>query len=159
MATVEAIAPSGFTLTLRLYSLGSDTEVVNVAMTEANNRKGTYTATVNGQSGNFHATVDQAGSLIGNGYLWLQDDSGTYGTVDERDKVAMGEPGQELPPLSIPMWRKVAYLYKVFRNRLVTDTGSGEVRFYADDDVTLDHKTAVSDNAGLKIRGKWQSGP
>ena len=42
--TVEFRAPTGQTITAKLFTVGSDTEVASVAATEASNRKGTYAA-------------------------------------------------------------------------------------------------------------------
>lgn len=41
--TVEFTASAGLTLTAKLFSAGSDTEVASASATEATNRKGTYT--------------------------------------------------------------------------------------------------------------------
>lgn len=42
--TVEFLAPTGQTLTAKLFAFGTDTQTASVSATEATNRKGLYTA-------------------------------------------------------------------------------------------------------------------
>lgn len=72
-ATVEAFAPSGLSLFMRLCPFGSDSVAIdNVALTEATNRKALYTASVSGLSGRHTAHVRTAdGVYFLAGDVWM----------------------------------------------------------------------------------------
>ena len=88
---VEFFAPSGLTLTLKLFPKDSDT-IANGASgdsaTEATNRKGLYTATVTQALTNRHSAHIFSGSdLISVGFTDLSDDTNTYRVIDWVDTV------------------------------------------------------------------------
>lgn len=82
---VELLAPSGLTLTLELYPIGTDV-IANTGgdtLTESTNAKGRYTATVDESISGDHVAVVKSGSnVIANGYLDLSDDTTTYRVAD-----------------------------------------------------------------------------
>ena len=64
------------------------------------------------------------------------------------------EPGQGAPGVSISLAAKIGFLYKAFRNRL-TQT-STTLSVYADDGVTVDQKSTVSDDSVTYTRGSGE---
>lgn len=80
---VEIQAPSGRTLTLELYPLGSDT-IANTggdSLTENTNRKGFYQATVTESLTGWHQIVVKDGSTaVANGYIYLTDTTDVHRT-------------------------------------------------------------------------------
>src|SRR5690606_23827382 len=80
---VEIQAPSGRTLTLELYPLGSDT-IANTggdSLTEHTNRKGFYQATVTESlSGWHHVLVKDGSTAVANGYIYLTDTTDVHRT-------------------------------------------------------------------------------
>lgn len=67
------------------------------------------------------------------------------------------EPGQEAPPATTTLVKKIGYLYKAFRNRF-TQTAT-EAKLYNDDAATVDQKATVSDNGTVFDRGEMGAGP
>ncbi|HLE03481.1 MAG TPA: hypothetical protein VI729_02560 [Anaerolineales bacterium] len=67
------------------------------------------------------------------------------------------EPGQEAPPATTTLVKKIGYLYKAFRNR-ITQT-STTLSLYADNASTVDQKSTVSDDATTYDRGELVGGP
>jgi hypothetical protein len=67
------------------------------------------------------------------------------------------EPGQGAPGVNISLAAKIGYLYKAFRNR-ITQT-STTLSIYADDAVTVDHKSATTDDGVTYSRGEISTGP
>ena len=61
--TVEFRAASGLTITAKLFSAGSDTEVASVSATEATNRKGTYTAAYTSITGGEYMLIGVASAV------------------------------------------------------------------------------------------------
>ena len=84
---VDCFAPSGLTLTLKLYAEGSDTEAASVALTEATNRKGYYkSAAITAALTGFHSgnVVTTSGStLIASGCVYLADTALAYFLTDQ----------------------------------------------------------------------------
>jgi hypothetical protein len=70
---------------------------------------------------------------------------------------ARGEPAQGAPPVNPDAMTKIDYLYKQFRNRR-TQTAT-TFSLYADDAVTVDQKSTVSDDGVTAVRGELASGP
>lgn len=70
---------------------------------------------------------------------------------------AAGEPAQGAPPVSASIADKVAYIYKVWRNR--SNQTATETQFFADDGTTVDHKVPVSDDATTAEKGEVVTGP
>lgn len=67
------------------------------------------------------------------------------------------EPGQEAPPSTTTLVKKLGYLYKGFRNRITQN--ATEAVLYADDETTVDQKATVSDDGVTFDRGEFGSGP
>lgn len=78
MATVSYFAPSGLTLTLKLFPLGSDVEAFSGTSTEQTNRKGLYQNIVTGKSGRHTGHIFLVTDAIAAGHLTLSDDSAEY---------------------------------------------------------------------------------
>jgi hypothetical protein len=77
--------------------------------------------------------------------------------VDALNVDTYAEPGQEAPPATTTLVRKIGYLYKLLRNR-VTQT-STTFKVYADDATTVDQKATVSDDGTTFDRGEIAAGP
>ena len=67
------------------------------------------------------------------------------------------EPGQEAPPATTTLIKKIGYLYKFLRNK-ITQT-STTLSIFADDAATVDQKATVSDDATTYTRGEIGTGP
>ena len=68
------------------------------------------------------------------------------------------EPGQEAPPATTTLVKKIGYLYKFLRNK-VEQLDDGTLKVYADDGSTVDQKATVSDDGSTYTRGEIGSGP
>jgi hypothetical protein len=77
--------------------------------------------------------------------------------VDALNVDTYAEPPQELPPATATLRQKIGYIYKFLRNR-ITATAT-QISIYNDDAVTVDHKSAHSDNGTTYDRGEFASGP
>ena len=95
---VEFKAPSGLTLTLSLYALGSDTLANSGGAdtcTERSNAKGIYTATVTEAISGWHDVKILSGSAVVATYaVFLVDDTNTHRCVDLSDVYAIGGTAQ-----------------------------------------------------------------
>jgi hypothetical protein len=67
------------------------------------------------------------------------------------------EPGQEAPPATTTLQKRLGYLYKFLRNRHTQDATT--LSIYADDGTTVDQKATVSDNGTTFDRGEIGTGP
>jgi hypothetical protein len=67
------------------------------------------------------------------------------------------EPGQEAPPATTTLVKRMSWIYKALRNKVTQD--STTLRIYADDGTTIDAKSIVSDDGSLYTRAKIASGP
>jgi hypothetical protein len=67
------------------------------------------------------------------------------------------EPGQEAPPATTTLVKKIGYLYKLARNK-ITQT-STTLSVFADDAATVDQKATVSDDGTTYTRGEIGTGP
>ena len=77
--------------------------------------------------------------------------------VDALNLATYAEPGQETPPATTTLVKKIGYLYKAFRNRK-TQT-STTLSLYADDALTVDQKATVSDDGSTFDHGEIGIGP
>ena len=77
--------------------------------------------------------------------------------VDALNVDTYAEPGQEAPPATATLVRKLGYLYKFLRNR-VTSTAT-QISVFNDDAVTVDQKSAHSDDGTTYDRGEFGTGP
>lgn len=66
------------------------------------------------------------------------------------------EPGQEAPPVSTTLQRKISYIYKFLRNRVTTTATT--ITVFADDATTEDHVSTHSDDDTTYDRGEFVSG-
>lgn len=77
--------------------------------------------------------------------------------VDAVNVDTYAEPGQEAPPATTTLVKKIGYTYKAFRNRFTQDGTTAKL--YGDDAVTVDQKATVSDDATTFTRGEFGTGP
>ena len=77
--------------------------------------------------------------------------------VDALNVDTYAEPGQEAPPATTTLIKKIGYLYKFLRNK-ITQT-STTLSVFADDAATVDQKATVSDDATTYTRGEIGTGP
>jgi hypothetical protein len=77
--------------------------------------------------------------------------------VDALNTDVYGEPGQEAPGVSISIQKKIAFLYKAFRNRITQDATT--MKLYNDDATTVAQKATVSDNGTTFERAELVTGP
>jgi len=66
------------------------------------------------------------------------------------------EPGQEAPAATNTLAKKIGYLFKFLRNKVTQDATT--LKVYADDGITVDQKSTVSDDATTYTRGEIESG-
>lgn len=95
-ATIQIDLPglTGFTLTLDLYPRGSDTAAVSgLSLTEATNRKGTYTTTTTaGLSGVYYAIAKEGSTVRGAGYVTMSDTTAIH--IVDSDVTTNAGPGE-----------------------------------------------------------------
>lgn len=77
--------------------------------------------------------------------------------LDVLNTDTFAEPGQENPPATTTLIKKIGYLYKAWRNKS-TQT-STEYKLYADDTTTVDQKATASDDGTTFTRGEAATGP
>lgn len=77
--------------------------------------------------------------------------------LDVLNTDTFAEPGQEAPPATTTLVKKIGYLYKMFRNKK-TQTAT-TFSLFGDDASTVDQKATVSDDATTATRGEIASGP
>lgn len=95
MQTIEFRAAPSQTVTLRLFAVGSDTQVASASATEATNRKGTYTATFTDiPAGEYQyiATIGTSPIIpLASGLVTLALATGTYQVYDRAKAVNLSE--------------------------------------------------------------------
>jgi hypothetical protein len=77
--------------------------------------------------------------------------------VDALNVDTYAEPGQEAPPATTTLVKKLGYLYKAWRNR-VQQTAT-TYKLYNDDAATVDQKATTSDDGTTFERTETASGP
>lgn len=77
--------------------------------------------------------------------------------VDALNVDTYAEPGQEAPPATTTLVKKIGYLHKAFRNKLTQS--ATEAKLFADDGTTVDQKATVSDSGTEFTRGEFTTGP
>lgn len=77
--------------------------------------------------------------------------------VDVMNVDTFPEPGQEAPPATTTLVKKIGYLYKFLRNK-VTNDGS-DIKVFNDAGAVVDQKAAVSEAAGTVTRDEFATGP
>jgi hypothetical protein len=84
--TVEFRAATGLTITAKLFSAGSDTEVASVSATEETNRKGTYIATYTDVVAGEYQLLAIASSIpVASWWVTLTLSTATFGVYDKAD--------------------------------------------------------------------------
>lgn len=77
--------------------------------------------------------------------------------LDVLNTDTFAEPGQETPPATTTLVKKIGYLYKYLINRIVQTSTEADV--YNNTDTVIDHKAVVSDSGLTFTRNKFLSGP
>lgn len=77
--------------------------------------------------------------------------------LDVLNTDTFAEPGQEAPPATTSLVKKIGYLYKFLRNKITNDGTT--VKVYNDASDTVDHKSTVSEADGTVTRGEFGTGP
>lgn len=77
--------------------------------------------------------------------------------VDALNVDTYAEPGQEAPPATTTLAKKLNYLYKSFRNKK-TQTAT-TLNLYADDGTTVDQKATISDDGTTYTHNELGTGP
>lgn len=77
--------------------------------------------------------------------------------VDALNVDTYAEPGQEAPPATTTLVKKIGYAYKFLRNRVTQDATT--LKVYGDDATTVHQKATVSDNGTTYDRGEIATGP
>lgn len=77
--------------------------------------------------------------------------------VDALNVDTYAEPGQEAPPATTTLTKKIGYLYKAFRNKLTNDGTT--LKMYNDAGAVVDQKATVSKADSTVTRGKFGTGP
>ena len=77
--------------------------------------------------------------------------------LDVLNPDTFAEPGQEAPPATTSLVKKIGYLYKFLRNKITNDGTT--VKVYNDASDTVDHKSTVSEADGTVTRGEFGTGP
>lgn len=85
--TVEFRAPTGLTITAKLFSFGSDTQVASVSATEATNRKGTYSAAFTSIAAGEYQLIafDATPTPVASWWVTLTLTTATFGVYDKAD--------------------------------------------------------------------------
>lgn len=76
--------------------------------------------------------------------------------VDALNVDTYAEPGQEAPPATTTLAKKISYLYKFLRNK-ITNNGT-DIKVYDDAGTTVDQKSSVTKSGGTVTRGKFGKG-
>jgi len=84
--TVEFRAATGLTITAKLFSAGSDTEVASVTAIEATNRKGTYSAAYTDvPAGEYQLIAIASAVPVASWWVTLTLSTATFGVYDKAD--------------------------------------------------------------------------
>lgn len=133
------------------------------------NITGTLSGNVGGIAGvtfptNFSLlAIDAAGRITVGAFLSTLDLTATMKAsvntevVDCLNVDTYAEPGQEAPPATTTLVKKIGYTYKSLRNKK-TQTAT-ERKLYADDGTTVDQKATDSDDGTTFTKGELGTGP
>jgi hypothetical protein len=77
--------------------------------------------------------------------------------VDAVNVDTYAEPGQEAPPATASLAKKIGYLFKLARNKITQDATT--LKVYDDAGTTVDQKATVSDDGTVYTRGEIGTGP
>ena len=90
--TVEFRAATGLTITAKLFSAGSDTEVASVSATEATNRKGTYSAAYTDvAAGEYVLIALSSGTPVASWWVSLTLSTATFQVYERVDKAGIAD--------------------------------------------------------------------
>ena len=90
--TVEFRAATGLTITAKLFSAGSDTEVASVSATEATNRKGTYSAAYTDvAAGEYVLIALSSGTPVASWWVSLTLSTATFQVYERSDKAGIAD--------------------------------------------------------------------
>jgi hypothetical protein len=67
------------------------------------------------------------------------------------------EPGQEAPAATNTLVKKIGYLFKTLRNKIITS--ASQISLYDDAGTVVDQKSAISDSGTEFTRGEFGTGP
>lgn len=79
--------------------------------------------------------------------------------VDALNVDTYAEPGQEAPPATTTLVKKIGYIYKYTINKILCNKDTGAVSVYNNADTVVDHKATASDDGTNFTRGKFGTGP
>ena len=100
-------------------------------------------------------TVASGGAL---GALDTQAKADVNGeVVDALNVDTYAQPGQDNPPATASLARKISDLHKSWRNKKTNDGAT--TKLFADDTTTVDQKQSTSESAGTVTKGEWAIGP
>lgn len=159
-------APAGVSVSADVAAVKSQTAAIETDTQDIQNRLGTPSdlgsgATVAGNLVDIEAQTDDIGTAgVGLTALASAANLATVDTVVDSILALLDdprtEPGQGAPPVNPDLATKVDYLFKLMRNR-ITQT-STELKVYADDGTTVDHKATVSDDGTTYDRSELATG-
>lgn len=149
---LKAVAGTGG-VPIRGDITGNITGALSGAVGSVTGAVGSVTGAVGSVTGNVGGNV--TGSIGSLGATAKSDVNAEVLDVLNTDTFA--EPGQEAPPATTTLQKKISYLYKLMRNK-VTQT-STTLSIFADDASTVDQKATVSDDGTTYTRGEIASGP
>lgn len=90
--TIEFRAATGLTITAKLFSAGSDTEVASVSATEATNRKGTYSAAYTDvAAGEYVLIALSSGTPVASWWVTLTLTTATFQVYERSDKAGIAD--------------------------------------------------------------------
>lgn len=151
--TINALTVSGATTLTGAVSLGSTLGVTGTTTLAAVN-VGAISGTTISTSGTVTLNALTVTNLFTiNGTSDVSQTGDTYATITAN----RNEPGQGTPAMSTSILAKLDYLYKAWRNR-TTQTAT-RYALMNDDAVTIDQKSAVSDDGTTFDRGEVATGP
>jgi len=77
--------------------------------------------------------------------------------LDVLNTDTFAEPGQESPPATTTLVKKIGYLYKAFRNKIIST--DSQISLYNDDGTTIGQKASHSDDGTTYTRNEFTTGP
>lgn len=128
-----------------------DTNVTHIADTAQ---------TANDNGADINDILVDTGTTIPNDIAALQDLSAAQvnaEVVDALNVDTYAEPGQANPPATTTLVQKISYLYKMWRNKTMTDATT--IELYNDAGAVVDQKSTISDDGTDFTKGEYGTGP
>lgn len=156
-ATVEInTIPTGLTLTLSLFPLGSDTASFSgLTLTERTNSKSTYRTTCSAPTeGWYIALTLQGATPIHNGFVYLKNEADTFFVDDPKNFLQVARASAELtavPAALTDFYSMIQMLYMSTRNQ---KTGTASAQTISNDAGTVIGTATVTDNGTTTTIGK-----